>query len=60
MSSVDDARHIFNIIGLITSSFFFFKETLLVHKDLVQTGGLNDLILELQEKGEASSSADYL
>ncbi|KAF3612993.1 Delta-1-pyrroline-5-carboxylate synthase, partial [Capsicum annuum] len=26
-------------------------ETLLVHKDLVQTGGLNDLILELQEKG---------
>ncbi|KAK4367190.1 hypothetical protein RND71_015070 [Anisodus tanguticus] len=26
-------------------------ETLLVHKDLVQTGGLNDLILELQERG---------
>ncbi|XP_016448136.2 delta-1-pyrroline-5-carboxylate synthase isoform X1 [Nicotiana tabacum] len=26
-------------------------ETLLVHRDLVQTGGLNDLILELQEKG---------
>ncbi|XP_010321953.1 delta-1-pyrroline-5-carboxylate synthase-like isoform X1 [Solanum lycopersicum] len=26
-------------------------ETLLVHEDLVQTGGLNDLILELQEKG---------
>ncbi|KAK4351379.1 hypothetical protein RND71_030692 [Anisodus tanguticus] len=26
-------------------------ETLLVHKDLVQTGGLNVLILELQERG---------
>ncbi|GER34893.1 delta-1-pyrroline-5-carboxylate synthase [Striga asiatica] len=35
------------------------KETLLVHKDLVQDGSLNELIVELQIKGLTSSAASF-
>jgi hypothetical protein len=34
---------------------FYSQETLLVHKDLVHNGGLNELIIELQSEGMALS-----
>jgi hypothetical protein len=40
-------------------SFFFFyiQETLLVHQDLVHSGGLNELIADLRTEGRNSMIA---
>lgn len=38
-------RHIFLVF------FYYTQETLLVHKDLVQTGGLNELTVDLRTEG---------
>lgn len=38
----------------------YVQETLLVHKDLVQTGGLNELVVELRTEGRNFLSNNVL
>ena len=37
--------------------FYFWQETLLVHKDLVQTGALNELIVDLRVEGTLQTTS---
>ena len=47
------------IVLFLLALFNYLQETLLVHKDLVQTGLVNELIVELQIKGDFSLQSTF-